>query len=505
MSQNTPRPTGLATRDSSPPRPRQKYGAASALEGSITQAKQQNKHAGSNDCVEDVGLEISSAPLTPYYFGESQALKLEIPPYPEDPVQMQPATAPPFTTGGFSWETIPSGAEVSPRGMLGTLNHSFTTGGSIMPEVMNHVGAGYFTPVSPNDFSDVESSSPMPVDLDQLYWERVHHFAPIIHQRRYFSWSRRPDKSAAQVALQYSMWTLAASAGTDYDQLSVDRLHRCASQALQVIENTDDPTAVKQSSDLERVQAQLLLSMYEFKHIDFRQGWLTAGCAFRLIQLGWFQDLISGLNLLPASMEWTELEEKRRTFWLAFYLDRIISLRSDSPCTFGEEDLIPLPVPDANFQNGVPTITAYLADNLDNGDYASDGESSEFTESIKLANLSVTRLHIQAEETEPGLLFQSIMWRTVILYMYQTMNSALALADEKHPALEYYQEASIAAQHLVVLTDKLLQVNCSKMHPLSLIPLNMCGILLETWPELADSFSNHFRSMTEAMRGLVDV
>lgn len=172
---------------------------------------------------------------------------------------------------------------------------------------------------------------------DQMYWERVHHFAPIIHQRRYLSWSRRQDKTAAQTALQYSMWTLAASAGTDCNQLSVDRFYRCAVQALQVIDNTDDPAGLKQSSDHEQVQAQLLLSLYEFKHIDFRQGWIRAGCAFRLIQLGWFQDIVLGINHSLASMDWTELEEKRRTFWLAFYLDRIISLRNDSPCTFGEE------------------------------------------------------------------------------------------------------------------------------------------------------------------------
>lgn len=171
---------------------------------------------------------------------------------------------------------------------------------------------------------------------DRIYWEQVHPFAPIIHQRRYFSWSRRSERSAAQTALQYSMWALAASTAPDYPQLNVDQLYRCAVRALQAVENTSEPGGLKQSDEVEQVQAQLLLSMYELKHIDFRQGFITAGCAFRLIQLGWFQDLISGSNTFPP-MDWTGLEEKRRTFWLAYYLDRIISLRSDSACTFGEE------------------------------------------------------------------------------------------------------------------------------------------------------------------------
>lgn len=357
---------------------------------------------------------------------------------------------------------------------------------------------------------------------DQVYWEQVHPFAPIIHQRRYFSWSRKPDKSAAQTALQHSMWALAASTAPDYTQLDVDRLYRCAVRALQAVENISEPGGLKQSNDVEQVQAQLLLSMYELKHIDFRQGFITAGCAFRLIQLGWFQDLISGSNTFPPSMDWTGLEEKRRTFWLAYYLDRIISLRSDSSCTFGEEvsfepimvsspadinrcqALIPLPIPDASFQNGTPAVTVYLTDCLGSAEHTIEALASDFTESIilaticgyalshrrqlfleqaqcrgmdrfwsryrqinarltKRADLSATYYPSRVEETEPALLFQSIMWRTIILYMYETMNFAVALIDEKHPGLEYFQEASIAAQNLVILTDRLLEVNCSKV------------------------------------------
>lgn len=166
--------------------------------------------------------------------------------------------------------------------------------------------------------------------------------------------------------------------------------------------------------------------------------------------------------------------------------------------------MIPLPVPDASFQNGTPAVTVYLTDFLGSVEYASEALSSDFTESIilaticgyalshrrqllleqaqcrgmdrfwsryrqinarlnKRADLSATYYPTQVEETEPALLFQSIMWRTIILYMYQTMNFAVALIDEKHPGLEYFQEASIAAQNMVILTDRLLEVNCSKV------------------------------------------
>lgn len=226
-------------------------------------------------------------------------------------------------------------------------------------------------------------------------------------------------------------------------------------------------------------------------------------------------------------------------------------------------------MPDANFQNGVPSVTVYLTDCLGNTEHASEALSSDFTESIILAticgyalshrrqflleqaqchgldrfwnryrqiNASLTKRadlaaachSTQSEETEPALLFQSIMWRTIVLYMYQTMNLAVSLIDDKHPGLEYCQEASIAAQNLTILTDRLLEVSCFKvsngpailqsclnsvyrvdtttqLHPLTLIPLDMCSRLLEAWPDLAMSFSNKFRSMSEALRGPTDL
>ncbi|KAL2274491.1 hypothetical protein FJTKL_03162 [Diaporthe vaccinii] len=309
-------------------------------------ANQQKNSTSSDVCVDDMTLNVSQAPLAPFYFGEPQALKLDTPYYPEDSIQAQPVTASPLTTVGLPWENTLVGSQLSPSDMMdgssvSALNYSLSTGESLMSTPISNVTYTSSSPVSPNigrkmsTISTAHSSTWS--DADQLYWEKVHHFAPIIHQRRYISWSRRPDKSAAKTALQYSMWALAASAAPEYTQIDVDRLYRCATRALKAIENTGGAGGLKQSNDLEQVQAQLLLSMYELKHIDFRQGWITAGCAFRLIQFGWFQDLISGLNTYPASMDWTELEEKRRTFWLAYYLDRIISLRSDSSCTFGEE------------------------------------------------------------------------------------------------------------------------------------------------------------------------
>lgn len=170
---------------------------------------------------------------------------------------------------------------------------------------------------------------------DQIYWDRTHIFVPIIHQRRYLAWSRKPDKSEAQKCLQLAMWTLAASTSPGQYQTMANYLYRYASQSLLNLESWDsgDEWSQMRPNDFAQVQAQLLLASYEFKCVDFRKGWMRAGRAFRLIQLNWFYDMLSSSSTMS---DWVEAEERRRTFWVAFCLDRTISLRNDAPCTFNE-------------------------------------------------------------------------------------------------------------------------------------------------------------------------
>lgn len=135
------------------------------------------------------------------------------------------------------------------------------------------------------------------------------------------------------------MWTIAASAATEHDQGFVDHLYRCALQGMQRVEAThaDRATCGDNSDDLEQVQGLLLLSLYEFKHVDFRRGWITAGRCFSLIQLSLMQDISGWALSFSLTTDWIAVDEKRRTFWLAFCVDRFISLRNNSPCIFGDQ------------------------------------------------------------------------------------------------------------------------------------------------------------------------
>lgn len=142
-------------------------------------------------------------------------------------------------------------------------------------------------------------------------------------------------KTEAQSCLRYAMWTLAASVSAHYQNIG-DSLYRYTRRAL---EGLDSKCMGLTMTEMEQVQAWLLLAIHEFMCVDFSRGWVSAGRAFRLIQLNWLQ-YSDGADVSLAQTDWVDTEQKRRTFWLAYCLDRFISVRNNSPLTFSEQVMV---------------------------------------------------------------------------------------------------------------------------------------------------------------------
>ncbi|KAI5861146.1 hypothetical protein GGS23DRAFT_612110 [Durotheca rogersii] len=214
-------------------------------------------------------------------------------------------------------------------------------------------------------------SSLMQADLDQLYFDRIHHLVPIIHRRRCLAWRRRPDRRPAHVALQYAVWTLAAAGSANYHGL-LGALYRRARAALEGGAADLDPrdAELASSADVEQAQAWLLLAVHEFMCVGFRRACLTAGRALTLVRVNCPQWLLlrrdgggggSSDAAAPADDDDppddpVDAEQKRRVFWLAFCLDRLISLRTGAAPTFSEQlaARVRLPAPEADFQSAPP-------------------------------------------------------------------------------------------------------------------------------------------------------
>ncbi|MDI1485584.1 MAG: hypothetical protein OHK93_000722 [Ramalina farinacea] len=227
-------------------------------------------------------------------------------------------------------------------------------------------------------------------DLDQLYFDRSHSFVPILHQRSYFAWSRSPVKTEAQICLQHAMWTLAASLSAQLQHIR-DSLYERTRIMLDSLEAKDTNTDF---ADIEHVQARILLLIYDFMRTNYQRGWMSAGRCFRLLQLMRLYEIdapenVARRNNAVETESWIKVEEKRRTFWMAFSLDRFISIRHEWPLTLSEQVISTrLPAPDDKFQSSQYLQMGFLSEAITSTSPASaSNHLCPFTESIILATI----------------------------------------------------------------------------------------------------------------------
>ncbi|KAJ4363938.1 hypothetical protein N0V83_009391 [Neocucurbitaria cava] len=231
-------------------------------------------------------------------------------------------------------------------------------------------------------------------DLDQLFFDRAYAFAPILQAHRYRSWSKQPDKSKQKICLQRAMWTLASSLSSQF-QVTERQLYAETRQLLQALE-AEEPW---HQISLEQAQAWTLLALYELTCEDYHRGMLSAGRAFRLVQMMRLyevdvpqtpptQEMEQDQGQLGLQMraqdDWVENEMRRRTFWLAYTIDRFTSI-VDGMHLFFDERMIRtrLPAPEANFASGCPIDMSFLADMISiiNLEWP-ENDLSPFTETV---------------------------------------------------------------------------------------------------------------------------
>lgn len=132
------------------------------------------------------------------------------------------------------------------------------------------------------------------------------------------------------------MWTLAASASA-YLQHMREPLYDTARARLDKLES--QLLDVNAASSLQQAQALLLLSNYEFRYLSHDRAWSTAGRAFRIVLMAYFHQMDRFDVSSPTSKTWIDTEEARRTFWLAYCLDRFANLEDGKRLTLHEDSV----------------------------------------------------------------------------------------------------------------------------------------------------------------------
>ncbi|KAL4805192.1 hypothetical protein BDV18DRAFT_142091 [Aspergillus unguis] len=338
-------------------------------------------------------------------------------------------------------------------------------------------------------------------DLDQLYFDRVHPICPVIHQRRYFARIETEPPSLARACLRSAMRTVAAAMSAQFRRLSTS-LYVETSRVLKELDTLET------TPPLEQIQALILIAHYELLRMDEARAVGTARRCFRLIQLCRLQDTdaynagFSGTNVL----DFVAAEERRRTFWVAYCFDRLLSSRHEWPLTLQEEEAIwtRLPVAEDIFQSYQPPEIEmdFLHEAI-----ATSGQKAmpPFAESIvlttlygrtmnlsRMALLSTLDMHqfwtrhqalasvidkraqfwawalpSQAGVADAVVAFVHILSKAAVMYIGEVAQLATAevyMNGTELPSLDP-QRAGQAASELVQLFRVMAPVNCFKVHP----------------------------------------
>ncbi|TGJ85570.1 hypothetical protein E0Z10_g3192 [Xylaria hypoxylon] len=346
-------------------------------------------------------------------------------------------------------------------------------------------------------------------DLNQLYFDRVHTFAPILQKSRYLSWSKQPGKTKQKLCLQYTMWILAASFSSQFQVLRSNLYN----EARHLLDTLDTDTEINQgynhSIHIEQVQAWVLMAMYELTSdaSNYQRGLVDVGRAFRLIQVMKLHE-IDGYSQVSSSPhddhDWVDKESIRRTFWLAYTMDRFTSAIDGVPLTLNEQQIhTRLPSPEAEFASGKPIKMCFLFEAVNAVENSQlRGNTSPFMQSVIVATICGRVLehkqrppttHSQhqdpssmdpnrdishdTEQLDPILVFVTLAAYMAILVLCETvepMNFGIeAQSTQMTDALlfEQNQRALDAAHELAMLTTRLGHIDHFQTHPFTPIPL----------------------------------
>ncbi|KAJ5698509.1 fungal-specific transcription factor domain-containing protein [Penicillium macrosclerotiorum] len=192
------------------------------------------------------------------------------------------------------------------------------------------------SPQNPRSHEFALPSKILQSELDQLYLDRVHQSMPILHQRRYLAWSKSSAKTDPQKCLQYAIWTLASLLSPQFYDM-VEPLYQ---ETKRLLESLSLGVNNNINASKELAQAWVLIVVFECMRTYHRQAWMSVGRAFRLVQAMRYHEIDSPLEKFesPSSycIDHIELEERRRIFWSAYFLDHILSMRDDWPITLNE-------------------------------------------------------------------------------------------------------------------------------------------------------------------------
>lgn len=180
------------------------------------------------------------------------------------------------------------------------------------------------------------------------YYATVHKWIPIVSQKRLTRnmanplWEAGPD-----LALLFLCMKLITSRPQDGIESSHNPIYISAKRFVTLMEASG-------TASLLVLQANLLVTWFEYGQAIYPAAWMSAGWCVRYANMLGINGHNDATQLLGRPGTWTELEERRRTWWGVLLADRIVSIGSQGYILNSQEPKKDdfLPVSDSAWDGG---------------------------------------------------------------------------------------------------------------------------------------------------------
>ncbi|KAK0665697.1 putative binuclear zinc transcription factor [Cercophora samala] len=210
--------------------------------------------------------------------------------------------------------------------------------------------------LEPTELDDVPLSQSMVEKLTTLYFKNGYHCSPMIHPSRYLL-SLQSDRQPP-LFLQFVIMATGASTDPLHTSLAMSLYRRARKLAEE--DEAKEPNAFT----LAHAQCWMLMANFEAQSTLFSRASLSLGKGIRIAQILNLHQLDRGPHPpslfqshleLPASgnLDWIEMEERRRTWWVIYSADRLVFATSALPSIIDDRMVHTLlPKPEEVFVRG---------------------------------------------------------------------------------------------------------------------------------------------------------
>ncbi|KAL9038019.1 MAG: hypothetical protein Q9180_003390 [Flavoplaca navasiana] len=187
----------------------------------------------------------------------------------------------------------------------------------------------------------------------------------MLHPYRYRASMGLAPHMRPAVCLRYAIWCLAAKLSDKYFNHH-DVFYRRARKYAEIDEMKGLGEAYV---SVAHCQTWILTSTYEFHMMFFPRAWSSVGRAGRLAMMMGL-NRVDGMGLdvkqvLPPPRDWTEGEERRRAFWMAYCVDRYASMGTGWPVAMDERDIrTNLPANEQNYEQSIEQASVPLSGSI---------------------------------------------------------------------------------------------------------------------------------------------